>query len=173
MCSNTLLYVTSHRHNESTRIFLAFASIRSKFTIFDSLHSIYMKLRYETNFLRESSNLSSLNSLCLNSLIFVSHVWIKRTNFQAVHHEQACLAPCGAAYPADGSPILFLYSHQVCRFFDDYYTRMKKLSGKHVSWVQEEPYPLLDKVDWWWKGRFSVLIADSQRWRKIEAGEDG
>src|SRR5579859_1932145 len=59
MCSNTLLYVTSHRHNESNRIFLAFASIRSKLTIFDSLRSIYMKLRYETNFLHELSNLSS------------------------------------------------------------------------------------------------------------------
>src|SRR5579859_324682 len=59
MCSNTLLYVTSYWHNESNRIFFAFASIRSKFTIFDSLQSIYMKLRYETNFLRESSNLSS------------------------------------------------------------------------------------------------------------------
>src|SRR5579859_3470580 len=59
MSSNTLLYVTSHWHNESNRIFLAFASIRSKFTIFDSLRSIYMRLRYEMNFLRESSNLSS------------------------------------------------------------------------------------------------------------------
>src|SRR5579859_3277171 len=59
MCSNTLLYVTSHRHNESNRIFLAFASIRSKFTVFDSLCSICMKLRYETNFLHESSNLPS------------------------------------------------------------------------------------------------------------------
>jgi hypothetical protein len=59
MCSKAPLYVTSHRHNESNRIVLAFASIRSKFTIFDSLRSICMKLRYETNFLRESSNLPS------------------------------------------------------------------------------------------------------------------
>src|SRR5579859_6375946 len=76
MCSNTLLYITSHQHNKSNRIFLAFASIRSKFTIFDSLHSIYMKLRYETNFLRESSNLSSprfvnIREPCLNAVTYV------------------------------------------------------------------------------------------------------
>src|SRR5579859_547671 len=83
MSSNTLLYVTSHWHNESNRIFLAFASIRSKFTIFDSLRSIYMKLRYEMNYLRELSNLSSPQfpsprfvniHECSRIIIFVSHV---------------------------------------------------------------------------------------------------